>query len=326
MNDQDRADWRAPVALTPADWEETVLEMGPGEVGRPESAFIVGVLGDSGSGKSTLAASIAELLGRSRVSELWLDDYHRYTRNERAELGITAFNPRAPDLPLLFKHFRQLRAGSSIETRSYRHEDGAFGPRRTVEPREFIVARGLLGLPSREATGLYDLSVFLAPEPDLLFRWKTRRDVLFRGYKEAQVLKNIADHLLDAKQFIGPQAALADLVVEFSLPEPDAPDTEVRTTARLSGIAAMIAASEGFLEGLPISTSREPEGLRIHIPSDLPSTALDAWARHPFGSSPAVKIAGLHHDESGVVRQSQPLAFVHLLVARLIRAMARARV
>ena len=43
------------------------------------------------------------------------------------------------------------------------------------------------GFPTDELQDLYDLSVFLQPEPELLFRWKLRRDVQSRGYTEADL-------------------------------------------------------------------------------------------------------------------------------------------
>src|SRR5690606_34716362 len=145
------------------------------------------------------------LLGPERVTELRLDDYHRYTREERAGRGLTALNPAVHNLALMDEHLRLLRQGRPIRNRSYNHSDGSFGPIRTIEPREIVVVRGLLGMPTDELQSLYHLSVFLEPEPDLLFRWKLRRDVQSRGYTEAEVLKNIVQHLLDSKEFVLPQ-------------------------------------------------------------------------------------------------------------------------
>lgn len=324
MTDRGRAQRRVSADGAPAEWEESVLEMESGGVSALRRAFVVGVLGDSGSGKSTLATALAEILGRTHVAELWLDDYYRFTRRERAERGVTALNPEVHDLALLRDHLDGLRAGRNVRVRSYQHEDGAFGPPRIVEARDYVIARGLLGFPSPDAAGIYDFSVFLNPEPDLLFRWKTRRDVLFRGYEHAQVLRNIADHLLDAKQYVGPQAALADMVVDFALPEPDAPDSEVIPTVRLRGPAAMVVTKEGFLDGVPATLHREAEGVTIVIPPNLSTGAVTAWAARRFEPGAALDLVGIHHDESGAIHRSEPLAFVHLLAARLTRLLAMA--
>ena len=138
---------------------------------------MLGIVGDSGSGKTTVADSVAALLGRERVTDVHLDDYHRFSREERAEKGLTALNPAVHNLALMHEHLKLLRQGRPIRNRSYNHADGSFGPIRIIEPREIVMVRGLLGFPNDELQGLYHLSVFLQPEPELLFRWKLRRDV-----------------------------------------------------------------------------------------------------------------------------------------------------
>src|SRR5690606_2724029 len=164
------------------------------QAGRP--VFVLGIVGDSGSGKTTVADAVARLLGSDRVTDVRLDDYHRFTREERTTRGLTALNPVVHNLALMQEHLRLLRQGRPIRNRSYEHKDGTFGPIRTITPNEIVLVRGLLGFPTRELQSLYDLAVFLQPEPELLFRWKLRRDVRSRGYAEADVLKYIAAHLL----------------------------------------------------------------------------------------------------------------------------------
>src|SRR5690606_33947661 len=129
-------------------------------------------------------------------TDVRLDDYHRFTREERAERGVTALNPVVHNFALMQEHLQLLRQGRPIRNRSYNHADGSFGPIRVIEPREAVLVRGLMGYPSEALRAMYHLAVFLHPEPELLFRWKLRRDVLFRGYTEAEVLKYIANHLL----------------------------------------------------------------------------------------------------------------------------------
>ena len=56
--------------------------------------IILGIVGDSAAGKTTLTHGIAAILGPDRVATVCTDDYHRYGRKERAELGVTALDPR----------------------------------------------------------------------------------------------------------------------------------------------------------------------------------------------------------------------------------------
>jgi energy-coupling factor transporter ATP-binding protein EcfA2 len=98
--------------------------------------FVLAIVGDSGSGKSTLADSVTALLGRERVTDVLLDDYHRFTREERAAREATALNPIVHNFPLIQEHLQLLRQGRPIRNRSYEHANGTFGAIRTIEPRE----------------------------------------------------------------------------------------------------------------------------------------------------------------------------------------------
>ena len=289
--------------------------------------FILGIVGDSGSGKSTLCDGIRTLLGPDNVLDLKLDDYHRYTRAERAERGLTALNPQVHNLALMKEHLELLRARRPIRNRSYSHADGTFGPSRALQPRDVVMARGLLGFPTHELRSVFDLAVFLYPDPDLLFRWKLRRDVQSRGYSEAEVLKHIAQHLLDSKQFVLPQVERADLVVRYEIANPDAPDSEVATSLVLRRKAAdalqeSIASLRRF--GDAVRVDREEDTTVMHLGTDLPREEVDRWAleRFPHTYSPAH--VGAYLDEHGGTACRVHLAFVETLIARLTQKLRRA--
>ncbi len=59
------------------------------------------LVGESAGGKTTPANGIAAILGRKRVTIICSDDYHRYSRDERAENGLSALDPRAKTGPNL---------------------------------------------------------------------------------------------------------------------------------------------------------------------------------------------------------------------------------
>lgn len=278
--------------------------------------FVLGIVGDSGSGKSTLAESVTALLGRDRVTDLRLDDYHRYTREERAARGLTALNPVVHNTPLIQEHLQLLRQGRPIRNRTYDHADGTFGPIRTIEPQEIVLVRGLLGYPSDELRSLYHLAVFLHPEPELLFRWKLRRDVMARGYTEAEVLKSIAHHLLDSKEFILPQAERADLVVRHELPDWDAPDSEIRTTLVLRRLIADLARREDLFGSLPgVEFHDAGEEVRVVL-GTLADAQVDAWAGALFPDTYSPDRIGLYTDEDGQRVRRPQLAVIEVLVAR----------
>ena len=110
--------------------------------------------------------------------------------------------------------------------------------------------------------------------------------MLSRGYTEAEVLKYIAHHLLDSKQYVLPQAERADVVVRYEIPDWDAAgrggDHHPPPAARGGALRPTTGASS--------TTSRElvepqlgDDEARIVLPAHLPEDRVDAWAR---GSSP----------------------------------------
>jgi phosphoribulokinase len=289
--------------------------------------FILGIVGDSGSGKSTIADGVRTLIGPERVTSLELDDYHRYTRAERVELGLTALNPSVHNLPLMHEHLQLLRRGRPVRNRRYDHTDGTFGAIRTLEPNEVVVARGLLGFPTEDLRAAYDLAVFLQPEPELLFRWKLRRDVKTRGYSEAQVLKSIAQHLLDSKQYVLPQAERADLVVRYEIPEWESPDSDVSVTLLLRrGAAEAVrqdAALSRFDGDLEVEDTVGGEELRVRVAPALEAGKVEAWARELFPETHTPGALGGYMDEEGQAGASGPIGFAQVLIADLTQKLRR---
>lgn len=289
------------------------------------SPLVVGIVGDSGSGKSTLCKGVRALLGPNRVAEVKLDDYQRYSREERRAMGITALNPAAHDLALMEEHLRLLRRGVAVRNRSYEHANGTFGAIRSLEPGPFLLVRGLLGFPTAALRDVYHLRVALAPEPDLLFRWKMRRDMNTRGYSEAEVLTHIAQHMVDAKEHVFPQFDHADLVIRYDVPEWDAPDDQVRTTVVARGVAAA-ALRENGLAAAPaeiwtVEDERETE-LVFHLSHPAHPDVARKWTGGLFPHADILSDeAGSHQDEQGGYSANSGLLVLQGLIAAVAAGM-----
>ncbi|HEX7532429.1 MAG TPA: hypothetical protein VF340_04255 [Methyloceanibacter sp.] len=61
---------------------------------RVDHPVILGIVGDSASGKTTLSAGVAQILGAEHCTVICTDDYHRYSRSQRASAGLSALDPR----------------------------------------------------------------------------------------------------------------------------------------------------------------------------------------------------------------------------------------
>lgn len=180
--------------------------------------IILGIVGDSAAGKTTLTRGIAQVLGEDNVTVICTDDYHRYDRKQRAEMGISALHPDCNYLDIIQQHLGLLRTGQPILKPIYNHTSGVFDPPEYIKPNKFVIVEGLLGYSTRGMRDSYDVKVYLAPPESLRISWKVNRDTRKRGYTEAEVLEQLRKREADSDSFIRPQREWADVVVSFYPP------------------------------------------------------------------------------------------------------------
>jgi phosphoribulokinase len=183
---------------------------------RPVRPIMLGVVGDSAAGKTTITRGLVRVLGEDQVNHVCSDDYHRYDRKQRADMGITPLHPDGNYIDIAAQHLEHLRRGAPILKPVYRHADGTFGPPVYVEPHDFAVVEGLLGYHTAEMRECYDVRVYLAPPEDLRRQWKVQRDCSRRGYTTDEVLAELDRREHDSAAFIRPQGHHADMVVSFA--------------------------------------------------------------------------------------------------------------
>ena len=182
---------------------------------RPARPLLIGIAGDSASGKTTYAERLDRALGRTRVTHIRGDDYHRYDRRTRDSLGLTPLHPAANDLDRMADDLDRLSLGRTIRAPVYDHATGSFGDPRPVDPGEVVIAEGLLALGTRALRDRFDVSVYLEPDEELRHRWKIRRDCEERGYDIRAVVDDLRCREADADRFVRPQRELADIVIRF---------------------------------------------------------------------------------------------------------------
>jgi phosphoribulokinase len=156
--------------------------MGLGGRVMAERPILIGIVGDSAAGKTTLTRGISQILGEDSVTAICTDDYHRYDRKQRAEMGISALHPDCNYLDIIQQHLNLLRSGESILKPIYNHTTGCFDAPEYIEPKKFVIVEGLLGYSTRTMRDNYDVKVYLAPPEDVRTAWKIRRDTMKRGY------------------------------------------------------------------------------------------------------------------------------------------------
>ncbi len=195
--------------------------------------IILGIVGDSAAGKTTLSRGIAQILGEDQVTIICTDDYHRYDRKQRKEMGISALHPDCNYIDIIQQHLSLLRTGQPILKPIYNHSTGEFDAPEYIEPRRFVIAEGLLGYSTRACRDAYDVKVYLAPPEDLRAKWKIKRDTRKRGYTPEEVVKQIQAREQDSEDFIRPQRQWADVVVTFYPPDGSNSEDELLLNVRL---------------------------------------------------------------------------------------------
>lgn len=184
-----------------------------GEGVRP---VLLAIAGDSGTGKTTITSGLVEALGRERITSVGADDYHRYDREERKDKPFTPLHPDCNYLDIMEQHLQLLSLGQPILKPVYDHGTGELGRPEYVEPRDFVIVEGLHPLHTKVSRACFDITVFLDPPEEIRFAWKLRRDTEKRGYTEEQVREELEKREPESAEFIRPQRAHADIVVQFA--------------------------------------------------------------------------------------------------------------
>lgn len=199
--------------------------------------ILIGIVGDSAAGKTTISRGLVSLLGPERVTHVCTDDYHKYDRQERAQLSITPLHPECNYMDVMELHLERLHYGQPILKPVYEHSTGTLVRPEYIQPREFVIVEGLLGFATPTLRQFYDVKVFLDPPEDLRTVWKIKRDTTKRGYSAEQVLAEMKKREADTRAFIRPQRNFADIVVRFYPPDGHAlesagPNLNVRLVLR----------------------------------------------------------------------------------------------
>ncbi|MBV9007503.1 MAG: phosphoribulokinase [Solirubrobacterales bacterium] len=282
---------------------------------------ILGVVGDSAAGKTTITRGLVRVLGEDNVAHICTDDYHRYDRRQRAEMGITPLHPECNHLDIIAQHLRHLRRGEAILKPVYGHKDGTFGPPVYVRPERFTVIEGLFGYYLPEMRDVYDVRVYLNPPEDLRRRWKVQRDCSRRGYTTDEVLAELDRREPDSEAFIRPQRRHADMLVSFLPQEGGQANDQTHLDAELT-----------LGDGLPhpdltLFVGGEPDGLQLveshrerilRIPGRIDpdhATAIEEaiWARMHFATHLRTRRLGEFTIGTELYR-SESLALVQLLI------------
>jgi phosphoribulokinase len=278
--------------------------------------FVLGVVGDSGAGKTTLTRGLLRVLGEEHTALLSADDYHRYDRRRRTELGLTPLHPDCNHLDILTQHLGHLRRSEPVLKPVYDHRTGTLGPPVYLRPARFLIVEGLLSYHVDELRDSHDVRVFLDP-PDALRRaWKLKRDCTRRGYTTSEVLDELDRREADARRYIAPQRAHADIIVRFrpgSDPAHLDADLLLRDTLPHPDLSSLFGS-----DGHGPTIERHEDGIVLRIPGDIDAGHANAiehavWEQMSFANHLRVRRLG-EFTVGTDLRRSDSLALVQVLV------------
>jgi uridine kinase len=157
-----------------------------------DEPFIVGLAGGSGSGKTTLALTVQQVLGKDECAVIHADDYYK----PLAALHSLDFDsPNAIDFKLIGQHLSELKAGKSVQMPCY---DFSLSDRigvKKFEPKKIIIIEGFLLFTVPEILNLFDMTVFLDADEDLLCLRRMERDLLVLNRTFPQIRDNYIKHV-----------------------------------------------------------------------------------------------------------------------------------
>jgi phosphoribulokinase len=282
--------------------------------------IVLGVVGDSGAGKTTITRGLARVMGDEHVVRMSGDDYHRYERHERRQLGITPLHPDSNHLDILTQDLMVLRRGGAILKPVYDHRDGTLRRPVYVRPRRFLIVEGLLNFHTETLRTAHDVRVFLAPAEDLRRGWKLKRDCTRRQYTTDEVLRELDNRERDAATYVTPQRSHADIVVSFrrgELADPVHLDAHVllRDTLPHPDLSPLL---DGEGEGDGPTMVRLERDMLLRIPGNIaPARAAEiegaVWERMSFANHLRVRRLGEFTFGTDLLR-SDSLALVQVLI------------
>jgi phosphoribulokinase len=292
---------------------------------------IIGIVGDSAAGKTTLAAGLAQVLGPERAVNICIDDYHKYSRAERAKIGITPHDPDCNYMDILEQHVYLLRDGQPILKPTYNHNGGVLGPPEYVAPKDYIILEGLLGYATPKLRDAYDVKFYLEPEEDLRMRWKFQRDTGIGRYDIEQVKAALAQLKHDSEESVIPQRTYADMVVSFYPPDNDPGESGERLNVRhilrptLPHLDLAPVLEAGADHGFMLELARDIDGRPVdalHIYGNLNDTQAEEmenylWSLIPNAPSEHPEL-GSFLDGAVSPRHSHPLALSQLLITHYL--------
>jgi uridine kinase len=181
------------------------------------SRLLLGIAGGTGSGKTTVASNIVKRLALDSITVITMDSYYRDLADlPPAQRDETNFDhPDSIEHELFVEHLRALKAGRVIEQPVYdftRHV--RTGTTVRIEPREVVIAEGILLFHVPEIRQTLDIRIFVDTPADIRLLRRITRDIRDRG----RTLESVTEQYVRTvrpmhEEFVEPSKRFADVII-----------------------------------------------------------------------------------------------------------------
>lgn len=181
------------------------------------SRLLLGIAGGTGSGKTTVATNIVKRLALDSITVITMDSYYRDLADlppaRRDEANFD--HPDSIEQELFVEHLEALKSGSPIEQPIYdftRHM--RTGATLLIEPREVVIAEGILLFHVPEIRDILDIRIFVDTPADIRLLRRITRDIRDRG----RTLESVTEQYLRTvrpmhDEFVEPSKRYADVII-----------------------------------------------------------------------------------------------------------------
>lgn len=181
------------------------------------SRFVIGLAGGTGSGKTTVARNIIGRLALDSITVFQQDAYYRDLADlSPAQRTSRNFDhPDSIEIELFVSHLQELKGGRSVEQPVYDFTRHARTDRTIrVEPRDVILAEGILLFHFPEVRELLDVKIYVDTPADIRLLRRFRRDIRERG----RTFESVGEQYVSTvrpmhEEFVEPSKRFADVII-----------------------------------------------------------------------------------------------------------------
>jgi len=188
------------------------------------SPFVVGIAGSSGSGKTFFLNSFLNHFAPHEVALISQDDYY-IPANTKTKEENKRYNfdlPTAIDRLAFQRDINLLFDGHTIYREEYTFNNPALKPKMLeTKPAPILIVEGLFIFYYTEVNALLNHRIFLHAEEEIALQRRLKRDLVERGYSEADVRYKWVNHVMPAyQQYLLPFREQCDRVIINNTDDP----------------------------------------------------------------------------------------------------------